>query len=218
MHIRKKRPWEIGEGSVVWGVERRGLRETGRNHIRKNPSCQRGVPSSPVAGSMMGWGMWSGNGLQQHPARAFMWGNRDRQILLRCLIALLKVKVAQLCPTLRPHELYSPWNSPGQNTGMGSCSLLQGIFPTQGSNPGLPHCRQILDQLSHQGRLRILEWVAYPFSSGSSLPRNWTGVSCFAHGFFFFFFFFCTRILYQLNYEGSPDLSPRIRFFSGGEW
>ena len=50
----------------------------------------------------------------------------------------------------RPHELYSPWNSPGQNTGVGSLSLLQGIFPTQGSNPGLPHCR-IPSQLSHQG-------------------------------------------------------------------
>ena len=42
------------------------------------------------------------------------------------------------------HGLYSPWNSPGQNTGVGSLSLLQGIFRTQGSNPGLPHCRQIL--------------------------------------------------------------------------
>ena len=49
------------------------------------------------------------------------------------------------------HGLYSPWNSPGQNTGVGSHSLLQEIFPTQGSNPGLPHCRQILYQLSHQG-------------------------------------------------------------------
>ena len=44
---------------------------------------------------------------------------------------------------LRPYELYSPWNSPGQNTGVGSLSLLQGIVPTQGSNPGLPHCRRI---------------------------------------------------------------------------
>ena len=53
--------------------------------------------------------------------------------------------------SLRPRGLYSPWNSPGQNTGVSSCSLLQGIFPTQGSNPGLPHCRQILYQLSHEG-------------------------------------------------------------------
>ena len=52
--------------------------------------------------------------------------------------------------SLGPPGLYSPWNSPGQNTGVGSLSLLQGIFPTQGSNPGLPHCRQILYQLSYQ--------------------------------------------------------------------
>ena len=64
----------------------------------------------------------------------------------------------------------SPWNSPGQNTGVGSLSLLQGIFPTQGSNPGLPHCRRILYQLSHQGSPRILAWVAYPFSRGLPNP------------------------------------------------
>ena len=54
--------------------------------------------------------------------------------------------------SLRPHGLYSPWNSPGQNTRVGSLFLLQGIFPTQGLNPGLLHCRRILYQLSHQGR------------------------------------------------------------------
>ena len=89
--------------------------------------------------------------------------------------------------SLWPHGLYSPWNSPGQNTGVGSLSLLpllQGIFPTQGSNPGLPHCRQILYQLSHRGSPRILEWVAYPFSRGSSRSRNWTQGSCIAGGFF----------------------------------
>ena len=84
----------------------------------------------------------------------------------------------------RPHGLYSPWNSPGQNTGVGSLSLLQGIFPTQGSNSGLQHCRRILYQLSHKGSPRILEWVAYPFSSKSSPPRNRTEVSCIAGRFF----------------------------------
>ena len=64
---------------------------------------------------------------------------------------ILEVKVDQSYPTLRPHGLYSPWDSPGENTGVGSLSLLQGIFPTQGSNPGHPHCRQILYQLSHKG-------------------------------------------------------------------
>ena len=52
---------------------------------------------------------------------------------------------------LWPHVIYSPWDSPGQNTGVGSLSLLQGIVPTQGSNPELPHCRHILYQLSHKG-------------------------------------------------------------------
>ena len=86
--------------------------------------------------------------------------------------------------SLRPHGLYSPWNSPGRNTGVGSLSLLQGIFPTQGSNPGLPHCRWILYQLSHKGSPRILKQVAYPFSRESSRPRNWTRISCIAGGFF----------------------------------
>ena len=53
--------------------------------------------------------------------------------------------------SLQLHGLYSPWNSPGQNIGVGGRSLLQGMFPTQGANTGLPHCRQILYQLSHQG-------------------------------------------------------------------
>ena len=51
-----------------------------------------------------------------------------------------------------------------------------GDLPNPGSKPGLPQCRRILYHLRHQGNLRILEWVAYPFSRGSSQPRNWTGV------------------------------------------
>ena len=86
---------------------------------------------------------------------------------------------------LWPQGLYNPCqNSPGQNTGVGSLSLLQEIFPTQGSNPGLRHCRWILYQLSYKGSPRILEWVAYLFSSGSSWPRNQTRVFCIAGRFF----------------------------------
>ena len=59
--------------------------------------------------------------------------------------------------SLRLHGLYSPWNSPAQNIGVGSLSLLQGIFPTQGSNPRLPHCRQIFYQLNHKGSPEMLE-------------------------------------------------------------
>ena len=60
-------------------------------------------------------------------------------------------KVAIMSDSLQPHRLYSPWNSPGQNTAVGRLSLLQGIFPTQGLNPRLPHCIWILYQLSHKG-------------------------------------------------------------------
>jgi len=67
-----------------------------------------------------------------------------------------EVKVTQSClPLCNPMD-YSPWNFPGQNSpgqkaGAGSLSLLQGIFPTQELNPGLPHCRQIIYPLSHKG-------------------------------------------------------------------
>ena len=82
--------------------------------------------------------------------------------------------------SLWPCGLYSS----GQNTGVGSHSLLQGMFPIQGLNPGLPHCRRILYQLSHKGSPRMLEWVAYPFSRGSFWPRNQTRVSWIEGGFF----------------------------------
>ena len=79
----------------------------------------------------------------------------------------------------------SPWNFPGQNTGVGSISLLQGIFPTQGSTQVSLIAGGFFNiKLSHKGNPRILEWVAYPFSSGSSQPRNRTRVSCIASGFF----------------------------------
>ena len=95
-----------------------------------------------------------------------------------------EVTVVQLCPTL--------WD-PIDHTvhGILQARILEWvaihfsrIFPTQRSNPGLPHCRWILYQRSYQGSPRTLEWVAYPFSRGSSRPRNWTGVPWTAGGFF----------------------------------
>ena len=88
--------------------------------------------------------------------------------------------VPQLCPILcDPMDCSPPGtcvhgDSPGKNTRVGCHFLLQGLFPTQGSNPGLPHFRRILYHLSHQGSPRILEWLAYPFSKESSQTRNWT--------------------------------------------
>ena len=66
---------------------------------------------------------------------------------------------------------------------MGSFSLLQGLFPSQGSNPGFPHCGQILYQLEPPGKPKNTWMGTYPFSSRSSWPRNETGVSCIAGGF-----------------------------------
>ena len=86
--------------------------------------------------------------------------------------------------SLQHQGQYSPWNSPGQNTGVGSLSLLQGIFPAQGLDPGLPYRKWILYQPSHKGSPRILEWVAFPLCRGSSRPRDRTHVSCVTGGFF----------------------------------
>ena len=81
----------------------------------------------------------------------------------------------------------SPWNSPDQNTGVGSLSLLQGIFPTQGLNPGLPHCRCILYQLNHKrnprvGSLSLLQGIFLELNQGLLHRR---------------------QILYQLSCQGS---------------
>ena len=111
-----------------------------------------------------------------------------RAFLLTCFVDhgwKVKVKDTQLSPTLCDPMGYTVH-------GILQARILEwvafpssrGIFSTQGSNPGLPHCRWILYQLSHKGSPRILEWIAYPFSSGSSQPRNWTKVSYLAGRFF----------------------------------
>ena len=88
--------------------------------------------------------------------------------------------VTQLCLTLcDPMDCSPPGSSvhrdsPGKNTRVGCHPLLQGMSPTQGLNPGLLHCTWILYHLRHQESPRILEWVTYPFSGGSSQPRNQT--------------------------------------------
>ena len=72
----------------------------------------------------------------------------------------------------------------GDSPGVGCHALLKGIFPTQELNSGLPHCRQILYYLSHQGSPWIMEWVINPFSRGSCRSRDWTRVSCISGGVF----------------------------------
>ena len=92
-------------------------------------------------------------------------------------------KIAQLCPApCDPMDyIYSPWNSLGHNTGGGSLSLLQGIFSTQGLNPGLPHCRWILYQLSHKGSPNYSFLFMGPFLVANSCSDNmgqcsWTAI------------------------------------------
>ena len=95
--------------------------------------------------------------------------------------------------SLQPHGLYTPWSSPGQNTGAGSLSLLQGIFPTQGSNPGiltlqvdsLPAEPQAKPKSTGVGTLSLLQGIFLTPESNQGLLHS-------------------RQILYQLNYEGSP--------------
>ena len=80
--------------------------------------------------------------------------------------------------SLQPHGLYSPWTFPGQNTGVGSLFLLQAIFPTQGLNPGLPHCKLILYQLSHKDKAVAKTLECLPTTAGpAALMLNPQGLS-----------------------------------------
>ena len=95
--------------------------------------------------------------LRSYLCKCFLFIINPRWVTLIISCITISVLVAQSSPTLcDPMDCSLPGTSvcgifPGKNTGMGSHSLLQGIFLTQGSNPGLPHCRQICYHLSHQG-------------------------------------------------------------------
>ena len=69
---------------------------------------------------------------------------------------------------LQPSRLLYPWNSPSKNPGVDCCFLLQGIFPTQGSNVGLLHCRQLLYCLSRQGSLKVRMVITHEAGRGLS--------------------------------------------------
>ena len=91
---------------------------------------------------------------------------------LGCMLSCSVVSDSFRSHGLQPARL-CPWSFPGKNNRVSCHALLQGIFPTQGSNPGLPHCRQSLYHLSHQVSPRILESVTYPFSRESFQPTSW---------------------------------------------
>ena len=147
---------------------------------------------------------WSDSSSSKLEGDVIHWRDRKRTILERKgngfgldTVASESEGSSVISDSFQSHGLYSPWNSPGQNTGVGSLSFLQGIFPTQGLNPGLPHCRRILYQLrffshasgvQHTGqsyqcwKLRCAEgnwiqmWVTMPRKEGEmfiGLTRPW---------------------------------------------
>ena len=85
-------------------------------------------------------------------------------------------------PGLQPTRLLCPWGCSRQKRWSWLPCPPPGALPVQNVNPGLPHGKQTLYHLSHQGSPGILEWVACSFSRGTSWPRNWTGVCCTAGG------------------------------------
>ena len=111
--------------------------------------------------------------------------------------------------SFRPHgltRLLSPWNSPGKNTGVGCHAFFKRIFVTQGSNPGLPHCRWVLYYLSLQGTpARFLcPWDSLSKNSGErnhSLLQGIFTTKGSSQGLLHF-----RRILYQLSHKESPLL------------
>ena len=108
------------------------------------------------------------------PEKSFSrYFNPHSLLVLSLFLLLWSESGSVMSDSLRPHGLYSPWNSPGQNTGVGSLSFLQGIFPTQVSNPGLPHCRRILYQLSHKGSPFLLPILYILFSHFCSESSSW---------------------------------------------
>ena len=136
-----------------------------------NSGCFGFSPSSPTASPNtqcgLTWNTFSFSFLFSHlyiiyivrnwieSKTSWKWWKKMNQVFLLCHLNIIKM-ICESCLVvsnyLPPRGLYSPWSSPGQNSGVGSCFLPQGIFP------GLPHCRRILYQLSHQGKYIIIHW------------------------------------------------------------
>ena len=164
-----------GRGGTVLEKQQRGLGIARTFWAVPIPHCDKSLqillnrkikyvdswPTSLVSFILTGKGPFlPGNHLFKKPVRTgickALWSYKAKTATVR----KEKWSRSVVSDSLWPHGLYSPWNSPGQNTGVGSLSLLQRIFPTQGWNPGLPHCGWILYRLNHKGSPRVLEWVA----------------------------------------------------------
>ena len=148
-------PWRI-----PWTEEPGRLQSMGSQRVRQNWATKHSTAQGPHT-------FWFGN--------CEFWRKALPLYDIFLWLSDSEVKAALVSSSLRPHGLYSPWNSPGQNTGVGSLSLLQGIFPTQGSNPGLLHCRHSVYQLSHQGSPQWLYLAGNPTNSTLLSAEDLTG-------------------------------------------
>ena len=136
--------WTVRVASS-WKIK--SFRSSPHLRVQVNHSASQAAPGCPAPGRRPSL-------ITRHckgPAPPHMRGHLGRQDSILQTRAKWSKSRSVVSDALRPQGLYSLWNSPGQNTGVGSRALLQGIFQIQGSNPGLPHCRWILYQLSHQG-------------------------------------------------------------------
>ena len=118
------------------------------------------------------------------------------EIVLCCAVpcSVASVTSDSLLPHgLQPGRRLCPWNFPDKNTGVGCHALLQGIFPTQESNPGFLHCRWVLYHLYHQGS----PWILEPMNTLSLPPGIFPTQELNRD------LLHCRRILYQLSYQGS---------------
>ena len=145
---REGRAWEGTGTPGGWGITGtkagEGVKEEGVGVANHDESAKRSRLRAKVAQRILGnlgtailivWWEWRPNYRVEKYKSVLKWSE----------------SLSVVSNSLWPHGLCSPWNSPGQNTGVGSLSLLQGIFPTQGSNPGLPHYTWVFYQLSQKG-------------------------------------------------------------------
>ena len=139
-----------------------------------NLSLHKIIQNSSIQKNFLGWRKWSIHWMSIRVVTIHNIESESRSVVSN---------------SLQPHGI--EWNSPSQNTGVGSCSLLQGMFPTQGSNPGLPHCRGILYQLAKPPRKSKNTGVGSPHL----LQRIFLTQELNRH------LLNCRRILYQLSYQ-----------------
>ena len=166
------------------------LPEPTQTHVHRvgdaiQPSHPLSSPSPPTFNLSQYQGLFQWVGSSYQVAKVLELKQKQTKKHKQWPVTLEEVKLAQLCPSLwDPMEYTVHVILQARILEWVAFPFSRGIFPTQESNPSCPYCKRILNQLSHKGSPRILEWVAYPFSSRSSRPKNLTGVSCIAGGFF----------------------------------